>query len=89
MNNITLPNKKNVIEPVTVLLRNLLLPNFFPNIAANESAIVKINAAGIAVFLSKSMKINVNDTNKYVAPVVLFTFSFSRNNSLKKNIKCC
>ena len=89
MNKITLPNKKNVNEPVTLLLRNFLLPNFFPKIAANESAIVNINAAGIAVLLSKNIKIKVNDTNKTVAPVILFFFSFSLNKGLKMKKNIC
>ena len=79
MNNITFPLKKNVTDPVTLLLRNALLPNIFPKTAANESAKVRISAAGTAVLFSKIIKITVKDTNKYVAPVIFFAFSSSLN----------
>ena len=79
INRIITANKKNVIDPSRLLLKNFLFPNNLPVIAAKESANVSINREGTAIFFSNKNIVILIDINKYVAPVIPFDFSSCRN----------
>jgi hypothetical protein len=68
---------KKVNEPAKDLSKNLTDSVILPTIAANESAIVKINTAGTAISFLNMKNVTVAEMNKYVAPVMCLLFSSS------------
>ncbi len=56
--------RKNVAEPAKDLSKNLSEYVILPTIAANESAIVRINRAATAIFFSNKIMIMVAEMNK-------------------------
>jgi hypothetical protein len=83
---------KKVAEPAKDLSKNFTDSVILPTIAANESAIVKINTAGTAISFLKMKNVTVADMNKYVAPVMCLLFSSSLRrgkNILSNNRPLC
>jgi hypothetical protein len=62
--NIVKLKMKKVTEPAKDLLKNLAESVILPTIAANESAIVNINTAGMAISFLNMKKVTVAEINK-------------------------
>ncbi len=78
---------KNVADPAKDLSKNFAVSIILPTIAANESATVKINTAGMAISFLNMKNVTVTDMNKYVAPVmcIRFSSSLSRGKNIRSN----